>query len=65
MSIGYRGDVPPYPISIEVVSLDLVQPNFSNLDDQLFEAMQNVEGDVICHSVFMDSGPKVAFLLHE
>lgn len=64
VSIGYRTDEAPYPVSIESFGL---QFDMQTLDTEISTKAKNTPGDVICHSLFLtsDNRLEVAFLLHE
>lgn len=63
LSLGYRSDEAQYPIAVEGATL----PATGDLNDNLEYAAENIGGDVICHSLYMNRTGEleVAFLLHE
>lgn len=56
ISLGYRTDEPAYPVSIERMPLE--HPEVMALDDQMEDAIEHANGEIICHAFFF--GPEVA-----
>jgi len=72
VSIGYNKDERSYPISVQLLPLgkDVFIEDFGEdeIDSLLTKAAQNIEGDVLCHSMFDDFSTNcmsVAFLVSE
>jgi hypothetical protein len=62
LSLGYS-DEAWYPIAVEGATLS----GTGSLDNQIEAAAENIAGDVICHSLYVNNtgALEVAFLLHE
>ena len=65
--LGFSEGETAYPVSIESVVLELPEPNTQGIEAGIEDAVDEVNGDVICHSLFTNANGEweIAFLLHE
>jgi hypothetical protein len=61
VSLGYRTDETPYTIAI--VEYPIENPQRVSLDEQIAEAIKDVDGDVVCHAFFEDADAMMLGLL--
>jgi hypothetical protein len=65
--LGFNEGEMPYPVAIEAVPVTLPHPNLQGIEEAIEDAVSDMSGSVICHSLFVDETGmwSVAFLLHE